>query len=406
MQTNVIALILAGGEGRRLFPLTSERSKPSVPFGGRYRIIDFVLSNVINSGIYSIYILVQYKSQSLIHHIQENWNQSSVTGNQFITVVPPQMLKGTDWFLGTSDAVFQNINLLKSHNPTHVVIFGSDHIYRMDISQMLDFHIQNNAKVTVAARPVPIAEAGAFGVIKTKPDGRIERFEEKPKKPSAMPDNPELAYASMGNYIFNIETLFEALSDSQKKNEYDFGGYILPSLVDKVPLYAYDFSLNKIPGIKAHEEKAYWRDVGTIDAYWKAHVDLLGPKPLFDLHNYQWPIHPSMSRLPAAKINGGTIVNSTISDGVIIDYATIKNSIVRSGVIIEEGVEINDCIIFDDCHIRSDCKLNHVILDKNNVIKKGTKLGFDSINDRYKLHIDDSGIGIMPKQKLKLVPKK
>jgi glucose-1-phosphate adenylyltransferase len=403
MLPRVVAFILAGGEGRRLFPLTAERSKPSVPFGGRFRIIDFVLSNVVNSGFYSIYILVQYKSQSLIQHIQENWNQVSVSGNQFITAVPPQMLKGNDWFLGTADAVFQNINLLKGHNPTHVVIFGSDHIYRMDISQMLDFHIQNNAKVTVAARPVPISEASAFGVIKTKADGRIERFDEKPTNPSPMPNDPTQAYASMGNYIFNTETLFEALADSQKKGEYDFGGYILPSLVDKVPLYAYDFSLNKIPDIKPYEEKGYWRDVGTIDAYWKAHLDLLGQEPLFDLHNYKWPIHPSISRLPAAKINGGTIINSTITDGVIINYATIKNSIIRSGVIIEEGVEINDCIILDDCHLMPDCKLNHVIIDKNNTIKEGARLGFDSVNDRYKLHIDECGIGIMPKHKLKFL---
>ncbi len=400
MREKILVLVLAGGEGRRLFPLTAERSKPAVPFAGRFRIIDFVLSNIINSEMFSIYLLVQYKSQSMIKHIQENWAQNSVSRDQFITVVPPQMLKGTEWFQGTADAVYQNINLIKQHNPTHVVVFGADHIYRMNLRQMLEFHLQNNADVTVAARPVPLAEATAFGVIKTNKNGVIERFEEKPKNPSHMPNDPDKAYASMGNYIFNADVLLNALADAQKNNEHDFGGYILPNMVNKTRLFAYDFSMNKIPGLKPYEEVGYWRDVGTIDAYWKAHMEILGPEPLFDLYNHLWPIHPALSRVPSAKIIGGTIINSTVTDGVRINYATIKNSIIRSGVDIEEGVEINDSIILDDVHIKSDSKLNKVIVDKNNVIEVGEKLGFNTEDDKFKLHIDVSGIGILPKKRM------
>ena len=265
---------------------------------------------------------------------------------------------------------------------------------------MLDFHIQNKAHVSVAARPVPLAEASSFGVIKADKKGKIERFEEKPKNPSPMVDDPNQAYVSMGNYIFNTDTLLESLAESQKKKEHDFGSHILPNLVSQGNLYAYDFSQNVIPDIKPYEETAYWRDVGTIETFWKTHMDMLGEKPIFDIYNDSWPIHPALSRVPSAKINGGTIINSSISDGVIINYATIKNSVIRSGVVIEEGVEINDSIIFDGVHIKSDSKLNKVIVDKNNVIKQGEQLGFDQESDKFKLHIDKCGIGILPKKRV------
>ncbi|MBF0345010.1 MAG: glucose-1-phosphate adenylyltransferase [Nitrospirae bacterium] len=397
MHPRVLTLILAGGEGRRLFPLTAIRSKPSVPFGGRYRIIDFVLSNIINSGMYSIYLLVQYKSQSLIKHVQENWSQTSVSRDQFITIVPPQMRKGTEWFQGTSDAVLQNVNLIQQFNPTHVAIFGADHIYKMDVSQMLDFHISNDAKVSVAARPVPIEQASAFGVIKAKANGLIERFEEKPKDPSPMPNDPTQAYISMGNYIFDTNILLESLSDAQKKNEHDFGGNILPKLVGKVNLFAYDFSLNKVPGTKPYEEVGYWRDVGTIKAFKEANMDMLSEYPIFDISNPKWPIHPELSLVPPAKIISGTINNSFISDGVYIKGATINNSIIRSGVIIEEGVEIDDCIILESVHIKKGSRLKNVIVDKHNIINESETLGFDPNKDRFRLHIDESGVGILPK---------
>ncbi|WP_420264792.1 glucose-1-phosphate adenylyltransferase [Candidatus Magnetominusculus dajiuhuensis] len=397
MQRKVLALVLAGGEGRRLFPLTAMRSKPSVPFGGRYRIVDFVLSNIINSGIYSIYLLVQYKSQSLISHIQENWNQTSVSRDQFITIVPPQMRKGLEWFQGTADAVLQNVNLIQQYAPSHVVIFGSDHIYRMDIAQMLDFHIGCRAKATVAAIPVPIDQASAFGVIKTAGDGRIERFEEKPKNPSSMPENPAKALISMGNYIFNTDVLLGALADAQRKSEHDFGAYVLPSLVNTRGLFAYDFSRNKIPGAKPYEEIGYWRDVGTIKAYWESNMDMLDEEPIFDIYNHRWPIHPTISFTPPAKIISGDIQNCSISNGVRIKGAAIKHSIIRSGVIIEEDVEITDSIIMEYVHIKKGAKLKKVIIDKNNVINEGEKLGFDCNKDRFRLHIDECDIGILPK---------
>ncbi|MCI4625824.1 MAG: glucose-1-phosphate adenylyltransferase [Candidatus Magnetoovum sp. WYHC-5] len=398
MHRKVLVMVLAGGEGRRLFPLTAIRSKPSVPFGGRYRIIDFALSNIVNSGMYSIYLLVQYKSQSLIKHVQENWSQASVSRDQFVTIVPPQMHKGQEWFQGTADAVLQNITLITQHNPTHVVIFGADHIYRMDISQMLDFHIDNKAHVSVAARPVPIEQASAFGVIKADKSGKIERFEEKPKNPSPMPEDPKQSYISMGNYIFDTNVLLESLYDAQKKNEHDFGSYVLPTLVEKgANLYAYDFSLNKVADVKPYEEVAYWRDVGTIQAYWQSHMDMLGENPPFDVYNSNWPIHPEFTLVPPAKIISGDISNCLIAAGVVIRGAKIRNSIIRSGTVIEDNVEIADSIIFDHVHIKKGARLNKVIIDKNNIIEENETFGFDINQDRFKLHMDPSGIGILPK---------
>ncbi|KJR41658.1 Glucose-1-phosphate adenylyltransferase [Candidatus Magnetoovum chiemensis] len=395
-------MVLAGGEGRRLFPLTAIRSKPSVPFGGRYRIVDFVLSNIVNSQMYSIYLLVQYKSQSLIKHVQENWSQASASRDQFITIVPPQMLKGPEWFQGTSDAVMQNVDLIKQHNPTHVVIFGSDHIYRMDLSQMLEYHIANKANVTVAARPVPIESASAFGVIKADKNGKIERFEEKPKNPSPMPEDPSQAYISMGNYIFDTELLLKSLYEAQQRNEHDFGSNILPNLVGTVNMFAYDFSLNKIPDTKPYEEVAYWRDVGTIKAYWESHMDMVGAEALFEVNNPKWPIHPEYSMVPPAKFVNASIENSLIAAGVYVKNARIKNSIIRSGVHIDDNVEITESIILDHVHIGKGARLNRVIIDKNNTIEDGEILGLDLNKDKFRLHIDtQSGIGILPKKNVK-----
>lgn len=289
----VLVFVLAGGKGERLFPLTAFRSKPSVPFGGRYRIVDFVLSNFINSHIYSIYLLVQYKSQSLIEHVRQNWVLSPLIKDHFVTVVPPQMRMGPEWFQGTADAVFQNINLIQQHNPELVIVFGADHIYKMDIRQMIDFHIQKDAFVTVAARPVPVKQASSFGVIQTDSEKRIIGFQEKPKKPTPMPDDPSRAYVSMGNYIFNRDVLLDALARAQRKKQHDFGAHVIPDLVDTEKVFAYDFATNTIPGTMDCEEKGYWRDVGTISAYFDAHMDMLGDCPLFEFDNRSWPIHPS-----------------------------------------------------------------------------------------------------------------
>ncbi|MEW6215124.1 MAG: glucose-1-phosphate adenylyltransferase [Nitrospirota bacterium] len=393
----VLAFVLAGGKGERLFPLTVFRSKPSVPFGGRYRIADFVLSNLVNSRIYSIYLLVQYKSQSLIEHVRRNWLLSSFTRDHFVTVVPPQMRMGPEWFQGTADAVFQNINLIREHNPELVLVFGADHIYRMDIRQMIDFHLKKDAHVTVAARPVPLAQASSFGVILTDSEKRIVGFQEKPKKPAPMPDDPGRAYVSMGNYIFNKDVLLDALSKAQRKKQHDFGAHVIPDLIDTGKVFAYDFATNIIPGTMSYEEKGYWRDVGTIPAYFEAHMDMLGDSPIFELDSKLWPIHPSSYEGPAAKILRGDIKNSIIADGTIIHKAKIHNSVIRSGVVIENDVSVEDCIIMDHAILRKGCSLRRVIVDKLNVVNEGEQIGFDSDIDRFRCHIDPSGIAIIPR---------
>jgi glucose-1-phosphate adenylyltransferase len=395
----ILAFILAGGKGERLFPLTVDRSKPALPFSGRYRIVDFVLSNFVNSNIFSIYLMIQYKSQSLIEHIRENWVLSPVIPDHFVALVPPQMRMGPEWFQGTADAIFQNLNLIKTHKPEMVAIFGADHIYRMDIRQMVDFHINSDAYVSVAAIPVPLDEASSFGIIRCDKSGKISGFDEKPQKPKPMPGRSDAALASMGNYIFNTDILMESLAKAQKNKEHDFGKHILPSLVSTKRLYAYDFSQNDIPGIKGYEEKGYWRDVGTIQAYFNAHKDMLGEKPKLELGNELWPILPSYSKNTSARIIQGEIKNSHIAEGVIIKNARIINSIIRKGVTIDDDVEIENSIIMDNTVIRKEVRIRNSIIDKWNVIKKGTAIGFDEKKDRFIVHIDESGLRIMPRGK-------
>jgi len=393
----ILAFVLAGGKGERLFPLTSFRSKPAVPFGGQYRIVDFVLSNLVNSHIYSIYLLVQYKSQSLIDHVRKNWVLSSVIKDHFVTVVPPQMRMGPEWFQGTADAVFQNINVMRELDPELVIILGADHVYRMDVRQMLDFHLKKDALVTVAARPVPIEQASAFGVIVTDSENRIIGFQEKPKKPTPMPDNPKFAYVSMGNYIFNKDVMIESLAKAQRKKQHDFGAHVIPSLVESSKVFAYDFATNAIPGTSPFEEKGYWRDVGTIAAFYDAHMDMLGEFPKFELDNSLWPIHRSGSEGPAAKILRGDIKNSIIAEGTVIHKAKIRNSVIRSGVIIESDVTVENCIIMDKVTLRKGCSLRNVIVDKLNVIDEGERIGYEPDKDRFRCHVDSSGIAIIPR---------
>lgn len=394
----ILSFVLAGGKGERLFPLTSFRSKPSVPFGGRYRIVDFVLSSLVNSSIYAIYLLVQYKSQSLIEHVKQNWVLSSVIKDHFVTVVPPQMRMGPEWFQGTANAVFQNVELIRQHNPRLVIIFGADHIYRMDVNQMIDFHLEKNAYVTVAARPVPVEEASSFGVIVTDTEKRIIKFQEKPKKPAPIPDNPQHAYVSMGNYIFNKDVLLDALVKTQRKKQHDFGAHVIPDLVETEKVFAYDFDTNVVPGTMPYEEKGYWRDVGTIKAYFDTHMDMLGDKPLFDLNNPSWPIHPSGYEGPSLKILKGDIRNSIIAEGTVIHKAKIRNSVIRSGVLIENDVSVEDCIVMDQVVLKKGCSLRRVIVDKQNMINEGERFGFEPEKDRFRSHIDSSGVVIIPKR--------
>jgi len=346
-QPKILAFVMAGGEGSRLSPLTADNSKPSLPFGSRYRIVDFVLSNLLNSSIQSIYLLVQYKSQSLIEHVRKAWVVSPMRNEEFVTVVPPQMMRGGDWFMGTADAVYQNINLIQLHNPDLVLVFGADHIYRMDLQQMVDFHREREADVTVAALPVPLADATAFGVIGTDDDGRVREFQEKPAHPFPMPGDPTRAYASMGNYLFDAKVLVKSLKEAHQRGEHDFGHNVLPALQKTHRLFAYDFATNKVPGSKSYEEPAYWRDVGTLDAYFNAHQDLLGLTPRFDMFNPQWRTFSSNYQGPVARLLDASVHNSVIAAGSLVRQASIRNTIIRREVIIEEDVEIEDCVIQD-----------------------------------------------------------
>ena len=394
----ILAFVLAGGRGERLAPLTDLRTKPSVPFGGRYRIVDFVLSNLLNSQIYSMYLLVQYKSQSLIEHVRQNWVLSPLIREHFVTVVPPQMKMGPEWFQGTADAVFQNISLIEDHQPDIVVVFGADHVYRMDIRQMIDFHLTQGAAVTVAARPVPLDEASAFGVIVADRDGRITGFQEKPGEPAPMPGAADRALVSMGNYLFSTGVLVDALRRGAD-DQHDFGRHIIPSLIGSGTVFAYDFATNVVPGTKEFEEQGYWRDVGTIPAYFQAHMDMLGDTPVFDLHNKHWPIQPARHQGPAAKILKAEIENSLISEGAIVRNARIANSVIRRDAVIEDGALVEESIVMDHAVIGKGCRLKRAIVDKFNVIAAGSSIGVDLERERRegRYHFDDNGIVVVPR---------
>jgi len=391
----VLALILAGGKGERLYPLTRERGKPAVPFGGKYRIADFVLSNFVNSGIYALYVLVQYKAQSLIDHVRNAWRLGGLP-DQFVLVVPPQMRWGETWYQGTADAVYQNLNLLLDFAPDLVAIFGADHIYRMDIGQMLAFHQAQRADVTVAALPVPVERASGFGVMVAEPDGRLVGFEEKPASPPPMPGDPSRALASMGNYLFTREALVDALlEDARRSTNHDFGRTILPELVPHARVYAYNFLENAVPGIQSHEEVGYWRDVGTIETYWQAHMDLLGRTPKLDLANPQWPIHTAAYRGPSARVIVGTIEDSLLGEGCIVDDAVIRRSILGRGVRVLAGAEVEESVVMDHTTIGAGARLRRVIADRFNLIPDGARIGLEPAEPRQ--GSADSGITVLPR---------
>ena len=391
----VLALILAGGKGERLYPLTRERGKPAVPFGGKYRIADFVLSNFVNSGIYALYVLVQYKAQSLIDHVRNAWRLGGLP-DQFVLIVPPQMRWGETWYQGTADAVYQNLNLLLDFAPDLVAIFGADHIYRMDIGQMLAFHQAQRADVTVAALPVPVERASGFGVMVAEPDGRLVGFEEKPASPPPMPGDPSRALASMGNYLFTREALVDALlEDARRSTNHDFGRTILPELVPHARVYAYNFLENAVPGIQSHEEVGYWRDVGTIETYWQAHMDLLGRTPKLDLANPQWPIHTAAYRGPSARVIVGTIEDSLLGEGCIVEDAVIRRSILGRGVRVLPGAEVEESVVMDHTTIGAGARLRRVIADRFNLIPDGARIGLEPAEPRQ--GSADSGITVLPR---------
>jgi glucose-1-phosphate adenylyltransferase len=394
----ILGMILAGGRGERLFPLTKARSKPAVPFGGKYRIIDFALSNFINSEIYAVYIVVQYKSQSLIEHLRSTWRWRIGGGlkGTFITVVPPQQRLGQNWYQGTADAVYQNLNVIRDFRPDLVAVFGADHIYRMDINQMVAFHVERQAGVTVAALPVPIADASSFGVIAVDNAQRIAGFEEKPQNPKSMPDDPERAYSSMGNYLFDTELLMDTLlEDSRRSTEHDFGRTIIPELFMRHRTFAYNFLQNEIPGVKPYEEPGYWRDVGTLHAYWEAHMDLLGAEPAFDLQNSRWPVFGEVHDGPPARCIAGDVHNALVGEGCRLEGGRVAHSVLGRGVRVNAGAEIEDSVVMDYAEIGAGAKLKGVIVDRFNVVPAGVQLGLGSGRDERRYFRDASGLIVL-----------
>ena len=403
MQLRVLAFVLAGGKGTRLFPLTKERAKPAVPFGGRYRIVDFVLSNLVNSGIYSIYVLIQFKSQSLLQHLREGWEVSGLLKNNFIIPVPAQMRSAQeDWYRGTADAINQNINLIEQADPHVVAIFGADHIYRMNIRQMIEFHVEKRAGVTVAAIPVGKELASEFGVIETTPEGSIVGFHEKKADAPTIPEDPSRVFASMGNYVFSTDVLLRELhADGQnEESSHDFGKDILPSLIGRADMYAYDFQTNVIPGDPIGSPQ-YWRDVGTIDAYYEASMDLRAVSPELNLYNRQWPLRTAGYFDAPAKFvfdeNGrrGMAVDTIVAGSSIVSGGMVRGSVLGRGVRIHTGAFVEDSVIFDNCDIGRRAKVRRAILDKNVKIPPDTDIGYDLEADRKKYHVTESGIVII-----------
>lgn len=394
-----LAFVIAGGKGERLFPLTKERTKPSVPFGAKYRIVDFVLSNLINSGIYSIYVLVQYKSQSLIEHIRTSRRLSGLAQDHFITVVPAQMrTPECGWYKGTADSIYQNINLILDAKPDIVAVFAADHIYRMDIRQMLNFHLRKKADVTVATLPVSINEAHHFGIARVTPKCRIKDFIEKPKNPKILLDNSSNIVSSMGNYIFDARVLVDILLKDARcqRSAHDFGKSIIPSLIKTHKVFSYSFSNNEIPGIKNYEEKVYWRDVGNISSFMAANMDLLGETPVLDLNNRRWPIMTADIEFSPSRVVSGDIKDLVIGEGVFVNDSFIHRSIIGPGVTIEKGCSIEHSIIMGHTEIGRDCRIKNAIIDRYNIIKKGTIIGFDNSDDKKRYCVDEeSGIVLL-----------
>jgi glucose-1-phosphate adenylyltransferase len=400
----VLGIVLAGGKGTRLFPLTWDRAKPAVPFGGKYRIIDFVLSNLVNSGIESIYVLTQFRSQSLLQHLSDGWQFGGVMKSRFIVPVPAQMRSEDEsWYQGTADAILQNINLLQQCDPDVVAIFGADHIYRMNIASMIDFHLTKGAQVTVAAIPVPKAHAAEFGVVEVDEQGRILGFHEKNPAAPTMPDDPDQVYASMGNYIFSKRTLVELLEADAKdpSSHHDFGKNILPKLAGAAPVYAYNFQTNTIPG-DPDGAVPYWRDVGTVDAYYEANMDLRAVNPALNLYNRDWPLRTASYPDPPAKFTfdeanrRGEAIDSIVSGGCILSGGVVKNSILGRGVRVHTGALVEGCVIMDNCCIGRHSRVRRAILDKNVSVPEGTHIGYDLEADRARgWHVTDSGIVVI-----------
>jgi glucose-1-phosphate adenylyltransferase len=395
---------MAGGKGERLFPLTRDRAKPAVPFGGKYRIIDFVLSNFVHSDIHSIYVLTQFKSHSLAQHIQGAFQFGKVLKHYFIVTVPAQMQRGEDWYRGTADCVYQNIHLVRDSDPDVVAVFGADHIYRMDIRQMLAYHLSRKADATVAAIPTPREEATSFGVIQVDQNWQIQGFQEKPREPTAIPGEPDSALISMGNYLFNTGTLVELMDQMVgRESAFDFGKDIFPRIYKDKKIMAYNFLRNTIPGTTPGEESHYWRDVGSLDTFYEANMELRSVKPPLTLYNREWPIITDEMESPPVKFvfndegRRGFATDSMISGGCIISGGRVIDSVLGRDVFVHSYSEIRESIIMDRVNIGRNCRIRRAIIDKNTIIPPDTVIGYDPEADREKYFISPGGIVVIPK---------
>ncbi len=403
VRPHVLSIVLAGGEGKRLMPLTADRAKPAVPFGGPYRLIDFALSNLVNGGYRRIVVLTQYKSHSLDVHVSRTWRLSTFLGN-YVSSVPAQMRRSRDWFQGSADALFQNMNLIDDEKPDYIFVFGADHIYRMDPRQMLDQHIRSGAGVTVAALRVDRSEADQFGVIDKEADSnKIKQFLEKPSDPPGLADDPDRVLASMGNYVFDTKVLVDALNADFDDSESgrDMGGDIIPRLVNEGAAHVYDYTTNVVPG-DSEDQRGYWRDVGTLDAYFEAHMDLVSPLPAFSLYNHEWPIYTLGRSLPPAKlvrdgVRSPDVYNTVVSNGAILSGCTVSESVIAPNVRVERDATLEGTILFDEVHVGARSQIRKAIIDKNVVIPPGTRIGFDKEADQARFTVSDDGVVAIPK---------
>ncbi|MFJ6513046.1 glucose-1-phosphate adenylyltransferase [Streptomyces sp. NPDC091406] len=390
---SVLGIVLAGGEGKRLMPLTADRAKPAVTFGGTYRLVDFVLSNLVNADIMRICVLTQYKSHSLDRHVTTTWRMSSLLGN-YVTPVPAQQRLGPRWYLGSADAILQSLNLVHDEQPDYIAVFGADHVYRMDARQMLERHIESGAGVTVAGIKVPRAEASAFGVITPASDGsRVERFLEKPSDPPGLPEDPTKVFASMGNYLFSTKVLVDALhQDAEDENSvHDMGGSILPMLTERGAAHVYDFDDNHVPG-ETRRERGYWRDVGSLDSYYEAHMDLISEQPLFSLYNQRWPMYTHAAhQAPARFVSGGIAGESIVSPGCVI-RGQVTGSVLSPGVIVEQGAVVQGSVLHHGVRVGRGAVVRNAILDKNVDVPPGATIGVNPERDQERYTVSRNGV--------------